>query len=118
VYPDHYAILLAINYYPGLRNLDGPANDIEAFAKWLTDPKGGGLDEARIATIKSSDFPPVADPNDANPTERAFIKALNKLVRDPAARWKIASASAYTSTWLGTGSRQAPPSRTRLCSPL
>ena len=30
---DHYAILLAINLYPGLRDLGGPENDIQEFAK-------------------------------------------------------------------------------------
>jgi len=84
---DHYAILLAINIYPGLRNLEGPENDIAAFAAWLTDPKGGNLDPSKIQAIKSSDFPTVLDPNDANPQERAFIKALNKWVRDDKNNW-------------------------------
>ena len=85
---DHYAILLAINYYPGLRNLDGPENDIAAFNRWLTDARGGDVDPQNVQIIRSSNYPQVADPNDANPTERAFIKSLNKWVRDANQTWK------------------------------
>lgn len=84
---DHYAILLAINNYPGLRNLAGPENDVAAFADWLRDPKGGDVDPANIRIIKSTDFPPVADPNLANPQERAFIAALDKWMRDSQRNW-------------------------------
>jgi hypothetical protein len=86
---DHYAILLAINYYPGLRNLGGPENDIAAFEQWLQDPGGGDVAPANIKVLRSSDYkPPAVDPNDANPTERAFIKALDGWVRIDRNTWK------------------------------
>ena len=86
---DHYAVLLAINYYPGLRNLDGPENDIEAFERWLKSSNGGDVDPANIKVIRSSDYrPPATDPNDANPTERAFIKVLDSWVRIDRTTWK------------------------------
>lgn len=84
---DHYAVLLAINLYPGLRNLGGPENDIAAFADWLRDPNGGNVEPTNIKIVKSSDFPLVTNPNDANPQERAFISCLDRLVRDPARNW-------------------------------
>lgn len=86
--PDHYAILVAINYYPGLSDLAGPENDIAAFEKWLVSREGGDLDTANVQTIRSSQFAKVTDANDANPTERALIKALNKLVRVDGRSWK------------------------------
>jgi len=84
---DHFAVLLGINLYPGLRNLDGPENDIDAFHDWLRDPAGGNVEPKNIQVIKSTHFPPAAIPNDANPQERAFISCLDKLVRDPARNW-------------------------------
>jgi hypothetical protein len=86
---DHYAILLAINYYPGLRNLEGPENDIGAFERWLKDPNGADVASANVKVIRSSDFqPPATDPNDANPTERAFIKALDGWLRIDRSNWR------------------------------
>ena len=80
---DHYAILLAINYYPGLRNLGGPENDVAAFRTWLVDNHGGDVDPKNIEVIRSSDYsPPASNPNDANPTERAFIRVLDKWARE------------------------------------
>jgi len=84
---DHYAVLLAINLYPGLRNLGGPENDIDAFADWLKDPNGGNVEPNNIKIVKSSGFPAAADPSDANPQETEFKKCLDKLMRDPARNW-------------------------------
>jgi len=84
---DHHAVLLAINLYPGLRDLGGPENDIKAFADWLRDPGGGNVEPKNIKVVKSSDFPLATNPNEANPQERAFINCLDQLVRDPARNW-------------------------------
>lgn len=73
----HYALLVAINRYPGLSDLAGPENDATEFARWLLDPAGGGLDPAHVIAIKSSDFPPAEDPYDANPADTQVKKALN-----------------------------------------
>jgi Caspase domain len=86
---DHYAILLGINHYPGLRDLGGPENDIAAFEQWLEDPAGGDVARANIKVIRSSDYAPHStNPNDANPTERAFIKALDGWVRIDRTNWR------------------------------
>jgi hypothetical protein len=73
----HYALLVAINRYPGLSNLAGPENDADALARWLLDPAGGGLAAAHLKIIKSSDFPAVAEPYDAQPADTQIKKALN-----------------------------------------
>jgi hypothetical protein len=73
----HYALLVAINRYPGLSDLAGPENDAGALAAWLLDPAGGGLDTAHVKVIKSSDFPAVAEPYDAQPADTQIKKALN-----------------------------------------
>ena len=78
---DHYAILVAINRYPGIKNLYGPENDAAEFAKWLRDPAYGNLDPEKIKVIRSSDFTVVTDPDDANPTETQFKKVLNGWLR-------------------------------------
>lgn len=87
---DHYAILVAINRYPGLTNLAGPENDADNFFRWLIDPAGGDLqnpigrppDQRRVEVIRSSDFPAAVDPYDANPTETEFKKVLNRWLKD------------------------------------
>ncbi|MBX7134719.1 MAG: caspase family protein [Fimbriimonadaceae bacterium] len=86
---DHYAILVAINRYPGLTDLAGPENDANEFLRWLIDPAGGdledptdiGIDERRVEVIRSCDFPATSDPDDANPTETQFKKILNRWLR-------------------------------------
>ena len=84
---EDYAILLGINHYPGLSDLEGPENDVAEFARWLVAPDGGDLDPNHVEEILSSKFPRVVDPNDANPTERALIRALDRLCRDPQRNW-------------------------------
>lgn len=86
---DHYAILVAINWYPGIGPLKGPENDAEEFKKWLMDAAGGNVDETtNIKVIRSSDFvPPAIDPDDANPTETQLKKVLNAWLR-PDGNWR------------------------------
>lgn len=81
---DHYALLVAINTYPGLTNLAGPENDAAEFARWLKDPAGGDVAEPNVRLILSSDFKPAAtEPYDASPTERELIHALDRWLRKP-----------------------------------
>jgi hypothetical protein len=78
---DHYALLLAINHYPGLSDLAGPENDALAFREWLLDPDGGALEPGHLALIKSSDFADTPDPYDANPTDSQLKKVLNQWLK-------------------------------------
>lgn len=77
---DHYAILLTINRYPGLSDLNGPENDGKDFAAWLLDPRYGNLpdDPEHICRIHSSDFTTATDPYDALPTELELKRVLNR----------------------------------------
>jgi hypothetical protein len=83
---NHYAILVAINRYPGLSDLNGPENDALEFRKWLLDETFGNLDERCIEVVRSSDFPPATDPDEANPTETEFKKRLNRWLK-PKGDW-------------------------------
>jgi Caspase domain len=78
---DQYAILVAINRYPGLSDLKGPENDAEAFKEWLLDENGGNIKAEHIETICSSQFAVTTEPDDANPSETQFKKALNRWVK-------------------------------------
>jgi hypothetical protein len=52
------AIVVGVNWYPGLTNLDGPLNDARAFRDWLVS--GGGLGASQVRLILSPDPPPAA----------------------------------------------------------
>jgi hypothetical protein len=84
---DHYAVLLGINTYPGLTNLEGPENDINAFEEWLLKTDCGDVPLENIRKILSSDFPATDDPNEANPTLQSFKRALNSIVQDSSRQW-------------------------------
>jgi hypothetical protein len=81
----HYALLVAINHYPGLSDLAGPENDAAALAAWLTST--GGLESAHVKIIRSSDYAKVKDPYDANPTDTHIKRALNTWLKDPEGNW-------------------------------
>lgn len=80
---DDYALLVGINHYPDIRDLEGPENDIQAFYDWLIDPNGGGIDPAearqRIKVVRSSDF---SDPS--HPTENEIDDLLKDWVKKAA----------------------------------
>jgi hypothetical protein len=49
------ALLVGINYYPGIGNLQGPENDVAALEAWLSSPAGGGLNpDTEIRKITST----------------------------------------------------------------
>lgn len=78
---DHFALLVTINRYPGLQDLLGPENDGEALKKWLLAPQGGDIAANQLIHIRSSDFAPADNPDDAKPTERELVRALNGWLR-------------------------------------
>ncbi|NTV96679.1 MAG: hypothetical protein HGA75_14920, partial [Thiobacillus sp.] len=81
-----YAIVVGINYYPGLGSLQGAEYDAGQFAAWLEDPAGGGLPPANVRRVRSSDFhpPPPASPFEAKPDANNFMAKLFDLIFDPA----------------------------------
>lgn len=72
--PDH-AIVIGIDRYPGISDLQGPCNDAKLFRDWLIKPDGGGLDPANVQMRLSSDFPEPASSDDARPFQTE-IEAL------------------------------------------
>lgn len=80
-----YAVVVGINYYPGLGSLQGAEFDADQFAAWLVDPAGGGLPADNVCRVRSSDFhpPPPASPFDARPGEDHFKARLLAMIFDP-----------------------------------
>ena len=86
---EDYAVILGVQKYPGLTDLNGPENDARAFRQWVVDPSGGKVPgsgrfriakpgwEGNIRTILSSDYPPFDNLDEARPIlhdiQRAFI---------------------------------------------
>lgn len=70
---EHYAIVVGINTYPDLGNLNAPVADAEAFYAWLRKPDGGNLQAQNIRLLRTTDFPvaepPVADKAHPIPNE-------------------------------------------------
>src|SRR5438552_825981 len=69
MHDDHYAVVIGLSRYPNLgdpppADLEGPENDADAVAKWLTDPGPGGLPPANVKILKSRGYnaPPDAAP--------------------------------------------------------
>jgi hypothetical protein len=78
---DDRAVVVGITKYPELGDLDGPENDAREFHGWLIDPDGGAVpDDPNVDLILSSDYPPAADPLDAEPTTQAVERAFAALV--------------------------------------
>ena len=78
---DHFAILVAINRYPGVSPLGGPENDAIAFRDWLRDRGGGNVHRDNIVLICSSDSEPAATPDHEHPTETELKIALNRWLK-------------------------------------
>src|ERR1044071_2749988 len=55
-----YAIVVGINKYPALGDLVGPEADARDFHAWLIDPQGGGVPEANVTLLLSSNYPAAA----------------------------------------------------------
>jgi uncharacterized caspase-like protein len=50
----HYAVLVGINRYPGIRDLTYARTDAEAFRDWLVSPEGGDLPEQNVALVAAT----------------------------------------------------------------
>ncbi|HJQ70348.1 MAG TPA: caspase family protein [Blastocatellia bacterium] len=73
-----WAVVVGINAYPGLSNLDGPRNDAEDFYNWLISETGGSVPKDHITLILSPD-PPPSTPTDAVPTTQQIEAAFDHL---------------------------------------
>ncbi len=65
------AIVVGINRYPGLSNLEGPEADAKDFVNWLLNE--GQVDKENIQTfISSAYFPPPGEPTEMRVATEAF----------------------------------------------
>jgi uncharacterized caspase-like protein len=64
------ALVVGINRYPGIGNLQGPENDANDFFAWVTSPDGGNVDPKNAKLIRSSDFPAAAAVKDELPEQK------------------------------------------------
>lgn len=80
---DH-AVIIGIDSYPGINDLEGPYNDAMAFEEWLVAPDGGGLDPANVAKKFSSDFPRPHSVDDAHPALSDLEALFRPMVKNAA----------------------------------
>lgn len=81
---EDWAIVVGIDVYPGLKNLNlqGSSNDANEMYQWLTGPapSAGGVPKDQARLIRSSDFPgPFASPLDGRPAHSELERELLRL---------------------------------------
>jgi hypothetical protein len=77
---DDHAIVVGINSYPALSNLDGPENDADALVEWLRDPQGGDMPEANVHRYVSSMYANPPQPGGPEPTTVSICRAFEDLI--------------------------------------
>ncbi|MDJ0643196.1 MAG: caspase family protein [Erythrobacter sp.] len=65
-YTDHYAVIVGVQKYPGIGDLEGPNNDVQEMADWLVNPDGGNVHPDNIKKLTSASFPDWAQDMQAN----------------------------------------------------
>lgn len=80
------ALLVGINYYPGIGNLQGPENDMTNLEAWLLSPEGGGVkSDADIRKITSTFYHPKSQPTSparARPVMQQIYEWVDELVEE------------------------------------
>jgi hypothetical protein len=87
----HYAVLVGINCYPGIRDLKYARTDAQAFREWLVSREGGGLPEQNVALVAATEQEEqnFADPFGARPKRNEVdiaLRKFNQKVRDHVAQ--------------------------------
>lgn len=80
----HYAVVVGINRYVSLGDLQGPVNDAVTFKRWLTDPGGGDLPEKNVITVEASTNSEAVDAGSVRPSADSIFLAfadLNERIR-------------------------------------
>ncbi len=77
---DH-GIVIGIDSYPGIRDLQGPCNDARAFEQWLLSKHGGGLKRRNVEMLLTSHFPAPTGIEDAHPIEAELAGLFRPLIR-------------------------------------
>ncbi|MFF5009601.1 caspase domain-containing protein [Streptomyces phaeochromogenes] len=101
----HYAVVVGINRYPAISDLQGPRNDAARFRDWLIDPTGGDVPLDNVIQVEASkEDELVADVMRAVPTRENVNTAL----------YQLHGAAKTAVTELPAGERIAAWGRTRL----
>lgn len=66
----HYAVVVGINRYPGIRDLGKPRKDAQGFRDWLISEEGGRVPEENVRPLEATDD-----------EERTFLDALGSRPR-------------------------------------
>lgn len=74
-----YAVVVGINTYPSLGNLQGPAHDGRDFYEWLYAADGGNVPDANITTIISPDYPNVPAVEQVQPRIKDVEDAFERI---------------------------------------
>jgi uncharacterized caspase-like protein len=91
----HYAVVVGINRYPGIRDLKLARRDATEFRRWLVSPDGGGLPRKNVKSIaaRPSDERSFTSSREAWPTARYVNDALEDLNEAVKARVRANPAS-------------------------
>jgi uncharacterized caspase-like protein len=87
----HYAVVVGINRYPGIRDLNAARRDAADFANWLRDPSGGDLpddDEHIIEVAASADDEVLDSPSRAVPNQSEIDEKLYRVNLRVQALWQ------------------------------
>ncbi|MFI5453908.1 MAG: caspase family protein [Isosphaerales bacterium] len=52
-----WAIIVGVQKYPGVSDLNGPENDAKDFRDWVVSPRGGDVPPSNVRVILTSDYP-------------------------------------------------------------
>ena len=86
---DDYAVVIGINWYPGLSHLDGPVNDAHNFRAWLLDAVGGNVPDRNIKMILSPATPDAMNRSNAKPARDMIIEAFEAILDQKDDRGRI-----------------------------
>jgi uncharacterized caspase-like protein len=75
----HFAVVVGINRYPGIRDLRFARSDAELFRDWLLDPAGGNLPPENVRLVTAADDAAYAVADDARPTRTEVNRALREV---------------------------------------
>jgi hypothetical protein len=109
----HYAVVVGINRYPGIRDLRYARTDAEAFRDWLVSPDGGRLPQENVVLVTATEDQEQTFTSalDARPTRTDVDRALRRIndtvrrrVSENAADWDRTRLYFYVS-----GHGIAPP---------
>lgn len=77
---NNHAVVIGINDYPGISQLNGPCNDARAFLKWVTRPGPGDVEPEHVHKLLSTDFPSTTDAKKAKPVSDQIAEKFNEII--------------------------------------